>query len=202
VCIKPYPAVATAIAAVSAAIALHSRCRHRVADIARIVVHLPAYALGTPSGHPERRYPASKESADHSFYYCVAVALLDGACDEEQFTPQKIADPSLRPLLACTELLPEASFERGWPGAAGGAVSVHLRDGTVLHERRDAPPGHPDNPLPAQALAAKFQRHAEPVLGSAGAARLRQQVQTLEDCPDLREFSRALHAGHDYNGHD
>ena len=192
VCIKPYPAVATAIAAVSAAIALHLRLRGRLGEVSRIVVHLPTYALATPSGSADRRYPATKESADHSFYYCVAVALLDGACDEEQFTTGKIANPSLRPLLACTELQPDASFDKRWPAAAGGAVTVHLRDGAVLHERLDTPPGHPDNPLAAEELVGKFHRHADPVLGRAGAARLRQLVDTLQDCPDLREFTRAL----------
>lgn len=197
VCIKPYPAVATAIASVAAAIGLHARCRDRIGDVARVVVHLPAYALATPSGNPDRRYPATKESADHSFYYCAAVALRDGACDEAQFSPQRLADPALRELLAMTELQPDEALTRAWPKAAGGAVTVHLRNGDVLHERRAAPPGHPDNPLSPIALADKFHRHADPVLSHAGAVRLWEQVATLEDCLDLRDFTPALSAGAD-----
>ncbi|MGE0797688.1 MAG: MmgE/PrpD family protein [Lautropia sp.] len=192
VCIKPYPAVASAIAAAAAAIDLHAEVAPRLGDIERLTVHLPAYALGTPSGNPDRRHPANKESADHSFYYCAAVALADGACGEAQFSPERIADPALAALLARTELVADEAFAAAWPGRAGGAITVRFADGTVRTRRCDAPPGHPDNPLSPPALMHKFHESADPVLGVRRAAALAARVATLEDCPDVRDFTPAL----------
>ena len=89
--IKPYPAVATAIAPIRAAIELHRAGLPPLDQIERMVVRLPAFALGTPSAHAGRRYPPHIESAQHSFYYCAAIALLDGACGEAQFTAAKLS---------------------------------------------------------------------------------------------------------------
>ena len=89
--IKPYPAVATAVAPIRAAIELHRAGLPPLGEIERIVVRLPAFALGTPSAHAGRRYPAHIESAQHSFYYCPVIALLDGACGEAQIVAAKLA---------------------------------------------------------------------------------------------------------------
>ena len=77
--IKPYPAVATAVAPIRAAIELHRAGLPPLGEIERIVVRLPAFALGTPSAHAGWRYPEHIESAQHSFYDCPVIALLDGA---------------------------------------------------------------------------------------------------------------------------
>ena len=38
--------------------------------------------------------PTTRETADHSLPYCVAVALLDGEVGLGQFTDERIADPA------------------------------------------------------------------------------------------------------------
>jgi 2-methylcitrate dehydratase len=190
--IKPYPAVATAVAPIRAAIELHRAGLPPLAAIARIVVRLPAFALGTPSAHADRRYPAQIESAQHSFYYCTVIALLDGACGEAQFVPAKLAGSQARELLAKVELSEDAELTALWPQSAGGAVELHVNDGSVRTHRCPYPPGHPRFALTEQELAAKFHEYADPVLTRAGALALRNAVGDLAACPDLREFTRLL----------
>src|SRR5262245_47320149 len=108
--IKPYAAVATAVAAIRAAIELHRIGLPAVGEIERVVVRLPAFALGTPSAHAGRRHPAHLESAQHSFYYCAVIALLDGACGDAQFTPAKLASADVRGLLDKVELEEDAAL--------------------------------------------------------------------------------------------
>ncbi len=190
--IKAYPAVATAGAPVRAAVELHRAGLPPLDAIARIVVRLPAFALGTPSAHAGRRFPAQIESAQHSFYFCVAIALIDGACGEAQFVAEKLASPPLRDLLAKVELTEDAEFTGLWPQSAGGAVELHLRDGSVRSHRCPYPPGHPRLPLSEDELAAKFHDYADPVLTRAGATALRRAVRDLPACKDLREFTVLL----------
>jgi 2-methylcitrate dehydratase len=190
--IKPYPAVATATAPIRAAIELHRAGLPAPSQIERIVVLLPAFALGTPSAHAGRRYPAHIESAQHSFYYCTVIALLDGACGEAQFVPEKLGAAPLHELLAKVELAEDPEFTALWPQSAGGAVELRLRDGTVRSHRCPYPPGHPRLALSAAELAGKYHEYADPVLTRAGAVALREAVSDLDACDDLCEFTRLL----------
>jgi 2-methylcitrate dehydratase len=187
VCIKPYAAVATAMAPVQAALDLVRLDGVRADDIRAVTVKLPRFPLGTPSAAPDRRFPATRESADHSFWYCACIALLDSACGEAQFDMARLADPALLRLLACTELEEDPALTANWP-AAGGAVAVRLADGRVLERRHAWPPGHPRNPLDQVGLEAKFHEYADPVLGRPRAAALAQAVWGLEGCASIRDL--------------
>lgn len=190
--IKPYPVVATASAPVRAAIDLHRQGLPAFDTIDRIVVRLPGFALRTPSANRDRRYPAGIESAQHSFYFCAAVALRDGACGDAQFQSQVLEDPALRGLLGKVELREDAELDTRWPQAAGGGIELHLRDGAVVQRMCPYPPGHPQLPMSDEELAAKFLGYAEPVLGLKRAHALRDAVLRLEEYQDLREFTPLL----------
>ena len=190
VCIKPYAAVATAMAPVQAALDLHAQ-GVRAEAVEAVTVKLPRFPLGTPSAAPDRRFPLTRESADHSFWYCVCIALLEGACSEAQFDMARLADPGLRRLLERTELEEDAAMTARWP-AAGGGVQVRLADGRVLECRHEWPPGHPRNPLSPRVLEAKFHGFADPVLGHARAVALVEAVWALEECADSRDLMELL----------
>lgn len=194
-CIKPYPAVATAMAPIRAALDISGECINRLDSIERVEVRLPAYALGTPSAHPDRRYPQRRESADHSFYYCVAIALLDGACGEKQFEERNLTRPELQALLGRIELREEPAFNERWPAAAGGGVTVIFKDGRVLDRSFPFPPGHPRLPLSTTELATKFHEYADPLLSRDRALGVRALVDSLEFCDDVGELSRAMSRG-------
>jgi 2-methylcitrate dehydratase len=188
--IKPYPAVATAVAPIRAAIELHSDGLPALGDIEKVVVRLPAFALGTPSAHAGRRHPDHIESAQHSFYYCAVIALLDGVCGDAQFTPAKLASADVRGLLDKVELKEDAELTALWPQSASGAVELHLRNGSVRSHRCPYPPGSPHFALTDDELGAKFHGYADHILGQAGAAHLRKAVNDLDACDDLREFAQ------------
>jgi 2-methylcitrate dehydratase len=186
--------VATAVASIRAAIELHNAGLPPLDDIEHMVVRLPAFALGTPSALPARRFPAHIESAQHSFYYGPVIALLDGACGEKQFAREKLGEVQVHELLAKVELQEDAEFTASWPQSAGGAVELHLRGGGLHCQRCPYPPGHPRLALSEQELAAKFHGYADPVLTHNGALALRAAVRDLAACPDLREFTQLLAA--------
>jgi 2-methylcitrate dehydratase len=192
--IKPYPAVATAVAPIRAAIEVHRAGLPPIEQIERLVVRLPAFALNSPSADAGRRYPAHIESAQHSFYYCATIALLEGACGEAQFVAAKLASPQVGDLLAKVELQEDPEFTALWPQSAGGAVELHLRDGTTRSHRCPYPPGSPRLALTEQELAAKFHDYADPVLRLEGALALRDAVRNLDTCADLGDFARLLAA--------
>lgn len=155
-CYKPYAAVAGAIAPIQAAIDLAAQGAIAPEDIESVVVKLHASAAKKASADPKKLYPEDKETADHSYHYCVAVALLDGACGPAQFTDARIRAPEVRRLIAKIRLAPDERLTALWPQSSGGGVIVTLRDGRELEKTHDFPPGHPRNRMSDGDIECKF----------------------------------------------
>jgi 2-methylcitrate dehydratase len=183
-CLKPYAAVAGAMAPIRAAIDLATRERLVIADIDRVVIRLHAHAVKKASD-PRRNYPRDKETADHSYHYCVAAALLDGACGPAQFTDKRIAAKDIRDLIAKTELESDAELTALWPKSSGGGVVVTLRDGRELSRRHQYPPGHPQNPLSDSEIGDKFLELSNGVMAALNAQRVIDEVAEFEKCENV-----------------
>lgn len=203
-CTKPYPAVASAMAVIEAGLALREQlglapgsqddsARDRLMDsLQRVVVSLPAYVLGTPAASAGRRHPATKESAEHSLYFCAGLALYAGSCTEADFGATQLASPALAALLDRIELVEDAQLSKGWPSRAGANMSIAFADGSAITRKCPAPPGHPDNPMTDDDFADKFNRHAFGLFDGPQRAQVRALVHSLEDMGDVGELGRAL----------
>ena len=162
--IKFVPAEYHSQSAIAAAFAL----RRRIGDPRRIrSIEIATFraAVEIIAGDPEKWRPKTRETADHSLPYCTAVALLDGQVTAAQFTPERLADPVLLDLVARTRVAEHHSFTARYPRAIPNRVRVLLDDGTTLVEEVAYPPGHDQNPLSDDQLAAKFHALADPVIG-------------------------------------
>ena len=183
--IKPFEAFSPAQGLIEAALDLRARLRPRAGDIVAIEGRFPQQILDWPTSDGQKAAPTTKELADHSPHYLMAVALMDGACGPAQFTPERLADPVLRALMARATLVADPAFTRDYHHATGAAVTVTLRDGRREEAVCPVPPGHPDNPLDAAALARKFNAYAEPAVGAARAAAILEAIADLDRAPGI-----------------
>jgi len=186
-CLKPYAAVAGAMALIRAAVDLATRERLVMADIDRVVIKLHALAVKKASD-PQKNYPRDKETADHSYHYCVAAALLDGACGPAQFTDERIAADDIRGLIAKTGLEADAELTALYPKSSGGGVAVKMRDGRELTRMYKYPPGHPQNPLSDAEIAGKFLELSDGMLEVSNAQRVIDGVAEFERCENIGEL--------------
>jgi len=186
-CLKPYAAVAGAMAPIRAAIDLATRERLVTTEIDRVVIKLHAHAVKKASD-PRKNYPRDKETADHSYHYCVAAALLDGACGPAQFTDERIAANDIRELIARTGLESAAELTALWPQSSGGGVVVKMRDGRELTRMHKYPPGHPQNALSDAAIADKFLELSDGVLAVSAAQRMIGEIAEFEQCENIGEL--------------
>ena len=189
-CIKPYAVVGPALPAVEAAIDIHRSHRIQPAEVKRVRVHLPAFVLATPSADPAKRLPENRETADHSYQYCVALALLEGDCSEAQFTEEKIKSPLVRELLLKTELAEDPKISAHWPRAMVAAVIVELANGDLLEKLVLPQPGHPQNPLSEAQIFVKFDRLVS--LAGEKKTRIKTAVLDLENCDHIGDFMQLL----------
>src|SRR5262249_20245470 len=100
VSIKAYPCIGTSQAMVAGVI----QARQEFVDAVKEVKHLEIRMADTPfvRGQVEdedRRYPTSRETADHSFYYLAAAALMDGEMTQAQFEGGRWTKPAVKSLM-------------------------------------------------------------------------------------------------------
>jgi 2-methylcitrate dehydratase len=184
-CMKPYAAEMMTQSPIQAAIEV---VRDNGLDprlIRRVQVRFHEYALKKPSWDPKKNDPRDRETADHSFQYCVAVALLDGACGPEQFTAERLASPVVRQLMSNTTLVADPEFTRLWPKSSGAAVRVEMEGGAAFEAVCPYPPGHPMNRLTDAQVEAKFRRLTAGLLTEAQKRSILGAVADLEACDDI-----------------
>lgn len=193
-CLKPYAAVAGAMAPVRAALDIARQDKLKAQDIESVTIRLHAVAVKKASD-PRKTYPRDKETADHSYHYCVAVALLDGACGPAQFTDTRIDGKDIEQVVLKTRLEADPELTALYPKSSGGAVAVRLTDGRELAQTHRYPPGHPENPLTDDELARKFFELADGRLARGAAGRVIESVMRFEKCADITAVLAEMSAG-------
>ena len=102
----------------------------------------------------------SKEEADHSLPYLLAVALLDGQVLPEQYLPKRIAAADVQRMLRRVEVRTDPELSRRFPDEHSARVRLYLRDGRVLMREQHDYEGFHTRPMSWDAVAAKFDRLA------------------------------------------
>jgi 2-methylcitrate dehydratase len=123
----------------------------------------------------------TKEEADHSLPYLLAVALLDGQVLPEQYLPERIAAPDVQDLLRRVEVRPDQALSERFPERHSARVRLVLRDGRVLEREQHDYEGFTTRPMSWDTVSAKFDRLAEGRVDSEQAARIKDAVASLEE---------------------
>ncbi len=141
--------------------------------------------------HTDRPDPQSGLDAKFSIQYCLARAVLSGRIVLEDFDGEAFRDRRTRELMRRIHAAP-CQDERE---ALGAEVRITFDDGRTIARRIGAALGRgPDNPLPQDALTAKFANCAARVLPLPQVSRLRQLLQDLDEVPGLRAVTAAAAA--------
>jgi 2-methylcitrate dehydratase len=100
----------------------------------------------------------TKEQADHSLPYLVAVALIDGDVMPAQFKPDRITRADVQQLLKKVSVRPNHEYTEQYPGKMPAKITVRLQDGTVFeHEVQDYP-GLASRPFTWEQSVEKFDK--------------------------------------------
>ena len=112
---------------------------------------------------PEKWDPTSRETADHSLPFVMATALRDGDVTLGSFTPDAVADPELRPLMARIRITEDPELTALRPAQTLSDIAITLRSGERREARTGIPLGDHRNPLSDDELERKFRGMAEPL---------------------------------------
>jgi 2-methylcitrate dehydratase len=185
--IKQFPAEYHAQAAIEAALA--ARVRLGGAAIEAVEIHTYQVAVQIIGGEPEKWHPQTRETADHSLPYLVAVALLDGDVTRASFSPGRIGDPALHAFLRRVTVHEDAAHTARYPATLPVRVIVRSR-GQDVTEDVEAPMGSTRRPMSDAQLERKFLACAVPSLPQQRAKRLLSRLWRIETEDSLSELLR------------
>jgi 2-methylcitrate dehydratase len=139
----------------------------------------------------DKRVVRTKEEADHSLPYLVAVALLDGEVTPAQYAPERIARADVQSLLRKVMVRPDAVFSARFPDAMPCRIRVRLGDGRTLETEQADYPGFYTRPLSWEQAGQKFHLLAAPHADQELRRALVETVQRLE-AVEIRELTALL----------
>lgn len=139
-------------------------------------------------GDPAKYRPDSKETADHSLPYCMAVGLLDGMVTPLQFREERIRDPRLPEVMDRVKVIANTEFESLFPKFQPSRVTMVLDDGRSFVTRVDVPKGDPRDPMTEEEIGVKFHALGDGILGRAKCDALAKATMALDRCANVRDF--------------
>lgn len=122
----------------------------------------------------------TKEQADHSLPYMVAVALLDGNVLPAQYLPERIQLTDVQDLLQKVTVEPEDSLSQRFPEEVPCRLTVLLKDGRELSKEKQDYEGFTTRPLKWEAIIQKFYRLCPPYVDTSLREAITQAVDSLE----------------------
>jgi 2-methylcitrate dehydratase PrpD len=164
--IKPFAGVRHAHYAAAAALELRPAIAGRLSDVTALRLETYAEALR----YAANRAPARAIQAQFSLSWAVAAALIQGDLGPAAYTDAALADPALRRLEALVELAEDTALTKA--EQRGARLIVTLADGETHQASIGAMAGDPGQALNDEAVLAKCQLFAGPVIGEAQMARL------------------------------
>lgn len=157
------------------------------ADVVEIKVEVIARAADI-LGDPHKYRPDSKETADHSLPYCMAVGLVDGMVTPLQFKEERVMDKALIPVMDKVKVVANDEFEALFPKFQPSRVTITTTGGKSFSTRVDVPKGDPRDPMSAEEIGVKFHALGDGVIGKQGCDRLEKAILAMETIGDMRGF--------------
>jgi 2-methylcitrate dehydratase PrpD len=188
IAVKPYPSCALTHAAIDALVDMRREHALRPEQVAHVEVGVnrvtPTVLIhAVPATALERKF---------SMQFCAAAALAEGRVDFASFEDGAVRDPATRALMERVAMVVDQSVPDGLTEHAWSRVTVRLRDGRTLTSPPRGAQGHPDRPLSTAALRQKFLACATTVLAMGEAEAVAEQVDHLDEIPDLRALTSRL----------
>jgi 2-methylcitrate dehydratase len=193
VAVKPYPSIGTSQGAVAATLALTREHRLTPDDVEAVEVRFADLPIThSQIGDAARADPQTRETADHSFPFLVAVAIEDGDLGPAQFADERWRRPATRELMRRVTMAADPRLNSHTRNGYPAAVTIRTRAGQTLHLDMLEVPGSPWNPLTDQQIGEKLRRFAPRTLPESSVATLERRLLQLDELPDVSELGPYL----------
>lgn len=167
------------------ALALQLRDKVALADIEAVGVQTYHTCYSEIGSEPEKWNPRTRETADHSLPYLLALALTDGTIGTGSFSAEKMQNPALRQLMQRIRIAEDPAYTREYPARLITQIAIVTRSGQRFVDTASYARGHAKNPMSDAETDVKFNCLAEGHLSAHRRAVLLQQLREIDGCADI-----------------
>jgi 2-methylcitrate dehydratase len=125
----------------------------------------------------------TKEEADHSLPYMMAVLLLDGNVLPAQYAPGRILARDVQQLLQKVQVREKQAYSDRFPGEMACDITVVLNNGRELYREKQDYEGFYTRPASWETIEHKFSNLVAPYLSESVRSRIINVVKGLENYP-------------------
>ena len=186
---KLYPSCRHTHAAIDLVLSIRDRGKLTAEDVENILVR--TYKIGK-SETGKIYEPESPQAALFSMPYALAVALVEGKVGLDQFTEDKIRDERVLKLAKKVRTELDSKFEEIYPKARGAEVTITLKDGSKIKERKNLAKGEPEDPATDKELREKFLQCSKGVISVKRTQQIIDLIYNIENISNIEELLRLL----------
>jgi 2-methylcitrate dehydratase len=162
--VKRYNAEIHSQSAIDGILELKQECNFTATEVERIDIEVfdVAYKIIGGGEEGDKSIIRTKEAADHSLPYLIAVALLDGAVTPAQYSPDRIRRADVQAMLCKIRIQPSEEFSGRFPEEMPCRLIVYLDGGRKLVKEKHDYEGFVSRPMRWETVVRKFQLLTEP----------------------------------------
>jgi 2-methylcitrate dehydratase len=133
-------------------------------EVARVEIEIfdVAYHIIGGGEEGEKTVVGTKEEADHSLPYIIAVAMLDGRVMPEQYRTERIQRHDVQTLLKKILVRPLEAYSKRFPDEMPCRITVTLCNGRTLVKEKQDYEGFHTRPMRWDTVVQKFERLSSP----------------------------------------
>src|SRR2546421_5351662 len=180
--VKKYNAEFHSQSALEGVLDLHAAQHVQPEEIEGISIDIfdVAYHIIGGGEEGDKQRVRTKEEADHSLPYMVAVALLDGDVTPAQYQPERIMREDVQSLLRRVTILPDEELSKRFPTEMPCHIHITLKDGRELSIEKQDYEGFYTRPMSWESAVANFERLAAPFTDATQRVAIVEMVAHLE----------------------
>ena len=135
--------------------------------------------------------PTTKETADHSLPYCIAVAVAKGNVLPSDFEEYALRDPLVWSLLDKIKVVANPEIDALFPKVKRAIVTIKTSNGE-FKKQEDFAKGQPERPLSEKELISKFIANSEKKISSSRMEDIIKATKELENIDEIGEYIKLL----------
>jgi len=140
---------------------------------------------------PSKYKPTTKETADHSLPYCIAVAVAKGNVLPSDFEEDALRDPFVWSLLDKIKVVAHPEIDALFPKIKRAIVIIKTSQGE-FKKQEDFAKGQSERPLSEKELISKFKANSEKKISFSRMETIIKATQELENINEIGKYMELL----------
>jgi len=141
---------------------------------------------------PTKYEPRTKETADHSLPYCIAVAVCKGNVLPSDFEKEALTDPFVWEMLPKIKVVADPEIDGLFPKVKRAIVTITTEDGKSCTVQEDHAKGRAERPLSDEELIDKFRANASYAMTDGAIDKVVDATFALEEVSSVGEYMKLL----------